>query len=438
MQKSAEPNLLEMWLHICGESEVPQAYWYWSFVSAVAACVGDRVGIRPLGFDSWRCPNVYVLMVGPSASGKGTAIKKITKLLWPLAAEIGLFNGEATAQAVMDMIGQKAGSDNEARGVKKSARIWLVSEELSLCTGTNEQADKLVRFTTGLYDGDIPAWMQSTRTHGIVSLYNPCVNWLAGTTPDWIHDTISQQAVHSGFVARLCGVVGGRRVFQLCSCRHSRSDHRTVSNDSASVTWLECDAKGCGCKQYTKLFFQRPEIPADAPDVRKTIYKRLCRLTRLRGEFKITNAAKRAEEQWLISRLEEPEDAMSPWWDRAQELHHKLMMIFSLMDGERLVVTSRHALLAQLALAELAVKIPELITMAVAGHAGADAKRLMIVERAIHKATRITRSALINTSSNSGLSARHVDEALNTLYQMGAVEQQETNSGGMIYKWTGR
>jgi hypothetical protein len=70
-----ETNLLKLYMHIVGKDEIPTAYYLWTCLAMIAACVSDRVFFyrrreRPI------YPNLYTILIGGSGSGKNVAFDR--------------------------------------------------------------------------------------------------------------------------------------------------------------------------------------------------------------------------------------------------------------------------------------------------------------------------------------------------------------------------
>ncbi len=297
-------DLLTWYVYAVGESEVPEIFHHWCFLSLVASCVQNRVWVPR--FRSKMYPNLYLMLIGESGCGKNTAIGLAQRLGRELDRQsaVNPYRGKITAQALISRLGTPPGQK------PNPSYIWLVTPELSMAVGDGDQARGFVKHMTELYEGDYD-FMEETRTRGTFCLKDPCVNWLSGTTPDWLVDTVSRKDIQSGFFARVQPIWG------------EKSEKRYV----------------------------QPAIPARADDVWHGLIGRLNLLTSLTGGFAVTRNARQAHADWYLNRRKPAkEEGTLPYWERQDDIVWKLAMVFSLcrepdleiraQDMERAIVYS--------------------------------------------------------------------------------------------------
>lgn len=277
-------DLLEWYLYAVGESEIPEIFHHWCFLSLVAATVQNRVWIPR--FHSRMYPNLYLMLIGDSGCGKNTAIGLAQRLARELESQhaINLYRGKITAQALISRLGTPPGEK------PRPSYIWLATPELSMAVGDGDQARGFIKHMTELYEGDYD-FMEETRTRGTFCIKDPCVNWLAGTTPEWLVETVSRKDIQSGFFARAQPVWG------------EKSDKRYV----------------------------QPVIYPRADEVWSGLQGRLNALSGLVGGFSMTKTARKVHEQWYLTRRKpHREEGTLPYWARQDDIVWKLAMLFSL------------------------------------------------------------------------------------------------------------
>src|SRR3990167_288066 len=117
-------NIVRLYMHHVGKSEVPDVYHLWSCLSLIAACVADRVWFRKFA-DTRIFPNLYVMLIGAPGGGKGTAINTVTKFVVekPVAAKVQPYVGNITKQALIDEL-----STRQRKNLPRN--LWLLSPEL--------------------------------------------------------------------------------------------------------------------------------------------------------------------------------------------------------------------------------------------------------------------------------------------------------------------
>src|ERR1035437_3810291 len=115
-------NFLALYHHHCGTNEIPKQYHTWACLSLLAACAGDRLWFEKMPGDKLHA-NMYTILVGPSAIGKGEAIKRAAKFLQPYTDRVNVFQGKATAPALIEEFSGSARSHEEERGSAKNLVI---------------------------------------------------------------------------------------------------------------------------------------------------------------------------------------------------------------------------------------------------------------------------------------------------------------------------
>lgn len=286
-------DLLEWYLYAVGESEVPEIFHHWCFLSLMAACVQNRVWRHSFGSKLY--PNLYVMLLGDSGSGKNTAVKLAQRLGERLdsPAALGLYRGKITPQALMSRLGSQA-----EEKAKKSAYIWFLTPEVSMAIGEGDQAKSFIKHMTELYEGDYE-FQEETRTRGHYRISDPCVNWLAASTPDWLVGSVSRNDLRSGFFARVQPVWG------------VKSEQR----------------------------YPEPILPPRAEEAWHGLAGRLNYITTLGGAFQTSPQAVKTHRQWYLHRPRPPkEEGTLPYWERQNDIVWKLAMLFSLCRAPDMVI----------------------------------------------------------------------------------------------------
>lgn len=403
-------GFLELYRYYCGRTEVPATFHDWAAIAGIAACVQDRVWIQkhltPL------MPNLYVLLVGPSGLGKGQAINNVIRLLAPYERELGIYAGRITGQALADTIGSKeAGGTADAAGGRKPqapepekpARVFLVAEELALSVGSGPRAHDFVCFMTGLYNSSPVAFRDRTRTSGLVAVKDPCINWLAGTTRDWLKRSVPTDAVEGGFFGRTL------------------------------VVEAEYD--------FVKRIAE-PAYPSDIDAVQAELGLRVQWLMYVAGQTMLTPEARESVKLWYDNRPNPTDMALAPSWKRAQDMLYKIAMVLALSDWSAWVrqwdiggrpgtmpmpeVQVAHVIQAQRYLVKAHRVLPELIRMAKVTPATA---AYAAAREIVFAAKRIQRSILTKRMSHKGFGGREGRQAVQDLVDNGEVKRSTVGSG---------
>lgn len=393
---SQTANLLRLYLHQAGRSEIPDVYHVWACIAMIAATVGDNVYYRKFRHAKLT-PNMYTMLIGPSGSGKDMAISTALPFLKNLPI-VHLYTGKATAAYIIDYLA-KAANGKPPLG---HSRMFMVTPELAMSVGSGNMADEFVKLTTALYTGADYPITEGTRTSGTHVIMNPCLNFLGGTTEDWMMRALTRDAVEGGFFARVAAV--------------------KAEYDFANRV-LD------------------PVYPPDYEDVVGHLFKRIAMLTRIKGEFHIAPDAKRIEEQWYATREVPDDDSLIPSWMRQHAMILKLAMILSLMDNvtydaDALVIRLDHLKRAQQLSTFLHANLPRLISLASQSE---ETKAIDLVTQIIKRAVRIQRYKLMQKVSARGINRQVLDLAIEQLMQEKHIGRSTVpGTGGLMYTWLDR
>lgn len=366
-------NILQLYTHHVGTSEVPPEFPLWSAISLIAACVSDRVWFSKFKSSKLH-PNLYTFLLGPSGCGKGESVGMALKYVENLPI-IGTYVGNTTAQFMLKHLGRTSVDDygNEV----SNSKLFLVTEELAMSVGSGPQAEDFVRHMTGLYKGGEYMFEKGTVTGGHTKIKGHCLNWLAGTTLEWAVKCIPRDCIEGGFLGRVAIVAG----------------------------------------QYdTAKRIVRPRYPSDFEEIKDHLHERFEILTRLHGQFRMSRRAQLIEEQWYMQRPAPEDEAMLPTWRREHDLSLKLGMILAMSDiesaDEELVMRARHIEVGQQLVTACHKAAPQLQRAAATTR---DSETVEVVRRLLEKAGEIQRAALQRKLSPRGIHKDAMDAALATL-----------------------
>lgn len=397
-------DFFELYMHQTGTSEVPASFHFWAAMSLLAAAVGDRVWIEP---DAGRkiFPNLYVFLIGPSGSGKEQAVMGASKLGLHEPV-LDLFMGRATRQYLLDYL-TKDGPMEDGMRYAHNPHLYLVTEELGSAIRAGDLGHDLVSFMTEFYTGK-PVGQDGTRGTGMVTLYNPCFNWLAGTTDEWLIRAVDRDAIEGGFFARVISVRGRRNYKDRC-----------------------------------------PQIvyPDDRDEVREHLKARVSQYAQLTGGFRYTPAAQALHDQWYMERAEPLETLEEPAFNRSDEMVFRLSLLLRLAELDNLVDDNGHHVAIHpyvdvchfneaLHLWEgLAADMPATMRKASATERSSVVD---VVGEMIQKIRVIDHSTLLKRVGNRGMDHGMLQGALATLLERGEVSEEIIKTAGRprrIYRW---
>jgi hypothetical protein len=230
---------------------------------------------------------------------------------------------------------------------------------------------------------------EGTRTHGTVRFSNHCLCWNAGTTQEWLRDSIPRSAIEGGFFARVNCVVYKGKIRQPVRARPNLA-----------------------------------LLPGLASDLRV--------LRSTHGPLTLSSEADEAYWDWVERRPMPAEALLEPVWMRVPIHVLKIATLLSLGDGLSMVIERDHITEAR-QLAETSLRsLPSLIEYVAMTP---DTDGIRYVRNAIYDAGRVAHSVLVRSMMRHGLTAQKVREHVETLVQSGFVTVDVT--GRRSYVWRG-
>lgn len=188
-------SLIQDFLASTDDSESPKQYFFWSFLSAIASVVNNKVYLDKFYYKLY--PNLYVLLVGKSGLRKGVPVA-IAKELVQMVGNTRVMSGRMSIQAMLKELGTARG--REKLPPLTDAVGYLVSSEFGSFIVEDDQA---LTILTDLYDGHYNKnWKNLLKTAGIDTLKNVNLNLLGAINPIHFKTSIPPNAIGGGFIAR--------------------------------------------------------------------------------------------------------------------------------------------------------------------------------------------------------------------------------------------
>lgn len=390
-------NIIHVYTRHIGIQEVPIDLHQWACIAGIAACVADRVWLEKFKGKKLT-PALYTCLIAPSGRGKGMACDTITDFIGDLPI-VNAFAGATTAERLMEMMSNTK-QKKLARPLKPDevddrpdrGKIFIVQEELALCISSGPAAQGFIKFMTGLYkrDAKLP-WRKETVAGAQASIDKGVINWLFGSTKEWLIDAIPPEAIEGGFAGRIACVFVPKKLAE-------------------------------------KRVF-RPTVPEDYDEVREHLRERFVRLTQLQGAFTRTGKALQLEEHWYMSRPNPHDERLMPTWQRQHDLLLKLSMVLSLAESEDLRIRGRHMAAAQKMVAKSYKAAQQLL---IAASASPETRKNDTVREMLKRAGSLQITTLSRMASSRGLTNFELMGALTTLKAGREVETVRVGSRQVI------
>jgi len=188
---------LESFLDYTDNTEPRRSYRKWVGISTLASVMQRKCYIK-WGRETWY-PNMYIVLVGPPAARKGTAMREGKSLLNKMGVQFSA--DESSRQKLITTMKECQAGEQGADGkVIYHSSMTIFSTELTVFLGYGEKEmlamlcdwfDCLDRFT---YD---------THGRGREEIPNVWANLMGATTPAQLQASLPEGAIGSGFTSRV-------------------------------------------------------------------------------------------------------------------------------------------------------------------------------------------------------------------------------------------
>jgi len=298
-------------------SEPPILFRKWTAISSIAAALQRKVSVD-LGISLRFYPNFYIVLVGPSATGKGTAMKYAYDILEQLP-NIRLAAQATSLQALIRRMKETNLTDLDIETGDEifHSSITVFSNEFTVFLGYHNR-----ELITALCDWyDCPnRWVYDTIKRDRELIVGCWVNILGGTTPDNIKESLPMAAIGGGLTSRI--------IF--------------VNED----------------KKNKLVVF--PSVTQREIDLQMYLVRDLEQISMLSGSFRFTQEAMNYYHEWCYHA-----DLNPPFHDKkfdgycGRRRNHllSLAMVCSASEGDTLVLSSDHLKRAAHLLAEVEINM---------------------------------------------------------------------------------
>lgn len=289
-------GMLESYLQYASYQESPLDFHMWTCISMMAIALGRNCYVN---WGAWQIfPNLFIILVGESAiTHKSTAIRMGVK---PMRNALqGDVHGTAQKMSPEALIKYMTTLSKE----HGEAVAYLNVSELSVLLGKQKLDDSLIKLLTDLWDSD-DEHTSFTINRGEETIYNICLNMIAGTTPDWLKNSVPIESLEGGFFSRLILV------------------QRPPTGTKNS----------------------RPMMKPEHTDALNNFIHDLSQLRKLAGNFTITPDGERAYDNWYYNHNhpEKAESFMRGYFGRKGDFVLKVAMIMSASISDRMEIEARH------------------------------------------------------------------------------------------------
>lgn len=203
-------NWIDSYMELYSSAESPEVYVRWSAITAVAAALQRKVMFNR-GFLSIY-PNLFVVLVGPGAIGKGVSMHHARNLL----AELGIpmCSEKATERGLINQMLKCRSVAEKADGTHIShSSLTLFAPEITVFF--KRQQTEIIDTLCDIYDSGTASggsWTVSTGMYGEQTIQNLWFSFIGGMTPDNLQKLVLKDVIGSGLSSRIIFIYADKRV----------------------------------------------------------------------------------------------------------------------------------------------------------------------------------------------------------------------------------
>jgi len=346
--------------------QAPTLFHSWVAVSTIASALRRRVWIDRGYYTLY--PNLFLILVSASGVGtKTTAIRVGTEdILAKSVPDLTIMRGALTTKFLIQWMSQSINKNPFG-----NAEVTIMCEEFKVFAKGIYTDSGLIENLTKLYDNGI--WEYSTGGQGVIKVEKPCINLIAGSTPEWLTTSSASDFIGGGFSSRIVPV--------------------SVTQDEKIVSWPE--------KTQLEL------------DIEKRLIHDLNQISALGGSFLVTTDAKKYFDKWYKDRnkYRKEDKRMDGYYSKKHDLVLKIAMVFSVSISDDLVINEDHIEASIKSLGKMEENIPFAFQGVVWGEEAKYQERVLMK---IQQTKEITHPELLRSFSYC-LSGTDLDKIIKTL-----------------------
>lgn len=188
------PDWIDSYLEYTDNTEPRKSYHLWVAISTIAAVLQRKCWFG-LGSEYW-FPNFYIILTGPPAARKGTAIKSGLQMM--KSCGVVLAADEGSRQKLIGRLERcKAQYADAMKGFHSS--LTIVASELTVFLKRSDE--DMLSMLQKWFDCE-DRYIYDTYAHDEQSIEKVWVNLLGATTPSLLQTTLPPEAFGAGLISR--------------------------------------------------------------------------------------------------------------------------------------------------------------------------------------------------------------------------------------------
>lgn len=393
MARLIRDSWLAEYLRYSEGQESPTIFHLWVGLAVLSAAIGRRAWLDRGYYTLY--PNLYVILVGGSAIvRKSVALEMGMSVLKSIPNPPFTVAQKITVERMLQAMNEHYSVEGTRVQQGTSAAV-VYAPEFSVFMSRQALDGGMLDVLTALYDCPSGEWLYETKTGGRAILRDPVIVLLAASTPQWLKNSIPDEAVGGGFLSR-CVIV-----------------FSDTPRDPIPFPELTAAARKA-----------RERLVSDLVHIRDSV----------QGPFSLTDDARRFYAEWYgPERARIGASELGELVARRPDTALKVAMLVSAAESDDRLIRESHLRFAIERLDEVERSLPRAIGPIITKPASDPAARVRDVIERYGKISHRRVLQLLWRVAN----ADDVAKAVETLEQAGLIRTHRTEKGGRVYEWVG-
>jgi hypothetical protein len=202
------PNWIDAFMLYTENTEPPELFRKWTAISCIASAMQRKCSME-WGTALTFYPNLFIVLVGPSATGKGTAMGPGLDIISEIPA-IRMSANATSLQALIRHLKDTNLTDLDLITGEQNyhSSLTIFSKEFTVFLGYHNR--ELMSSLCDWYDCD-KKWSYDTISRSKEEIIGVWVNLIGGTTPDLIQSSLPIESIGGGLTSRIIFIYEERK-----------------------------------------------------------------------------------------------------------------------------------------------------------------------------------------------------------------------------------
>ena len=197
MARQLSEDWIESFVKFARDTEPRESFRRWTAISTIASSLQRKCYLK-WGSETFY-PNMYIVLIGPPAARKGTAMREGKKFLNKMG--LNLAADESSRQKLIGSLKEsQATEQSPSGGLNMHASMTIFSSELTVFLGY--ESKDMLSMLCKWYDCE-DRFVYDTYGRGREEIPNVWANLFGATTPQQLQTSLPEGAVGSGFTSRV-------------------------------------------------------------------------------------------------------------------------------------------------------------------------------------------------------------------------------------------